>query len=172
MTYLDNSHAVFFEVIRSTEALDEAYLPPEQLLHLRKGSYILPDLITTLKIGDVFNIGMLLLECMTLESSDRYYNTKRIEFNSSLLDHKLRSLREARMVSCDFLEFVEKCLDTQTSRRVTLEEAERIIGKHPQSKCLTFLSPEPSEKSAATDRKESDLTAMTSSGSSLRIRNR
>jgi hypothetical protein len=58
---LDNSHAVFFDLIKNPRAVLQAYLPPDQLTSVRKGNYILPNLLSTLKSGDIFCIGMILL---------------------------------------------------------------------------------------------------------------
>ena len=137
---IDNSHAVFFKVIKNVNDISLAYLPPEQLSHLRKASFILPDLLTTLISGDIFCIGMILLECIAFESSDKYYSVGQMNIKMESIKIKIRQLRENRIVSNGLMDFVEKCLVEDGRKRMTLEEADGVVKGHPKSRNLTFIA--------------------------------
>lgn len=111
---------MFFKVIKNPKDLSLAYLPPEQLSHLKKASFILPEMITTLIAGDIFCIGMILLECVGFETSERYYDVPKMDLKIESVKIKIRQLRENKIVSERLLGFIEKCVAEQPKNRLSL----------------------------------------------------
>lgn len=72
----------FLKVVRDPNSLHDYYLAPEQLKAVRTACYYQQDSYKSLSLGDVYSLGMVLLECLNLESSSRYYSLRMLEVKS------------------------------------------------------------------------------------------
>lgn len=82
LPFLDYSHIAFLKVLKDINCLPDYYLSPEQLEAVRHVDYNSQEDYKVQTAGDIFSLGMVMLECLTLESSSKYYSVKGLELKS------------------------------------------------------------------------------------------
>lgn len=111
-------------MLSEKERLLEYLLAPEQLASLRN---------LELETGfdqykaDLFAIGLVIVELITLDHAKFYYNYEQLEFMSDKIQFVLANFAMSRY-SEEFVGIIRKMLEPDPQRRVSLEETnERLV---------------------------------------------
>lgn len=131
----DYSHVGLLKVIKDPFNLRDHYLAPEQLRTIRTASYHQQDNYRALSSGDVYSLGMVILECLNLESSVRYYSLRALEVKQEKLNIKL-SLKHQ---PSEFIRFISRCLEPDPINRLTVQQAMQMVSTSSRSECISFL---------------------------------
>ena len=128
----NNQHNPCYQVLADPQQFSQYILSPEQINSIINDEY---EISFDIYKSDLFVIGMILLEMMTLRYTERYYNGHSRTINIARVKQELQGL--SGEYSPNLTSLVKRVLEENPSIRPDLETAHQYI------KMIESTSPEP-----------------------------
>lgn len=108
----ENKHSAYYRVLAESNKLTEYNLAPEQLVSMRKLEY---ETQYNIYKADLFAVGMIMLELITLDLAKFYYNESRMEvmINKAIFSLEIYNARYSQ----PFLDTIKLCLEYDANAR-------------------------------------------------------
>ena len=110
----DNKHSCYYTVLSEKEKLFEYLLAPEQLIQLQ--NLEIETNFDQFK-ADLFAIGLVIVELITLDHAKFYYNYEKLEFRWEKIQFVLDHFATGRY-SEEFIEIIKGMLEPDPSQRL------------------------------------------------------
>lgn len=155
----DNKHGAYYKALAERDKIEEHVFAPEQLTAMNNLEY---ETKYDLYKADLFSVGMVLLELITLDKTKFYYNDTRTELKMGRIEFDLSTLTSH--ISQPFLGLLRQCLQPDPQKRFSLEEANEALNyirksSKSTSYCIRLNDDEEKNKRGSA-KKESNPTSM------------
>lgn len=114
----ENRHSCYYKVLAEKHLIDEYILAPEQLKYLNNLEY---EIKYDPFKADLFSIGMVILELITLDKPKFYYNEEKTELKIERISFDISSM--SKQYSDAFVQLLKGCLAPSAEHRLNITEA-------------------------------------------------